>query len=70
MLTSTYSGAYAYHTLNPIKNIQDHQPHHNEKLQHELIKALADFRHTKSEELSFVSRAVGRHHLGSSTLGL
>jgi hypothetical protein len=62
LMTSTYSGAYAYHTVNPIKNIQDHQQYYNEMLQYELIKALADFRRTKSEELLFVSKAVSPNH--------
>ncbi len=58
VLTFSYSGAYAYHTVNPIENIQSHQQYQGTILRDELVRALAHFRHTKSEELSFVSRAV------------
>ena len=55
VLTFSYSGAYAYHTVNPIENIKNQQQH-----EAELIEALAHFRHVKSEELSFVSKAVSQ----------
>ncbi|KAI2617141.1 hypothetical protein GGR54DRAFT_641246 [Hypoxylon sp. NC1633] len=58
ILTVSYSGAYAYHTVNPIENIKNHQDYKDDKGRSELIKALAQFRHTKSEELSFVTKAA------------
>lgn len=53
ILTWSYSGAYAYHTVNPIETIRENQ--HDTA---NLIRALAYFRNTKNEELIFVSRAV------------
>ncbi|KAI1370823.1 hypothetical protein F4677DRAFT_437309 [Hypoxylon crocopeplum] len=58
ILTSSYSGAYAYHTVNPIENIRKHQECQGEISRSELIKALVQFHNTKSEELSFVSKAA------------
>lgn len=60
VLTSSYSGAYAYHTFNPIENIKDHQQHEGHMLKCELIKASAHFHHVKSDELSFVTKAVSQ----------
>jgi hypothetical protein len=60
ILTSSYSGAYAYHTVNPIEKIKQHQKYQEEILKDELIEALAYFRHIKSEELKFVSVAVSQ----------
>ncbi|KAI0169921.1 hypothetical protein GGR52DRAFT_487888 [Hypoxylon sp. FL1284] len=58
ILTSSYSGSYAYHTVNPIENIRKHQEVQGDKSRLELVKALARFRNTKDEELSFVSKAA------------
>ena len=58
VLTSSYSGAYAYHTLHPIEKIRSHQQYEGQLLRYDLIDALAHFCHLKSEELSFVSKAV------------
>ena len=55
LLTSTYIGAYRYHTLDPIEKIRDHQ---DGKSRESLVKALADFRRLKHEELAFVAKAV------------
>jgi hypothetical protein len=54
ILTFTYSGAYKYHTLNPIRAIKLHQGDESAT-----IKSLAHFRLTKIEELRFVQGAVG-----------
>lgn len=53
VLTVSYSGAYAYHTVNPIEAIREYQ-HDTQNL----IEALAHFRQIKNEELIFVQRAV------------
>jgi len=63
ILTFSYSGAYKYHTLNPIESIRDHQQYGKGTLEYDLINALAHFRHVKSEELSFVSKAVSPDRL-------
>lgn len=54
----SYSGAYAYHTLNPIEIIEKHQECDDEASRSKLIRALVNFRNIKSEELSFVAKAV------------
>ncbi|KAI2620766.1 hypothetical protein GGS26DRAFT_307639 [Hypomontagnella submonticulosa] len=56
--TMSYSGAYAYHTVNPIEIIKIHQEYDDETSRSKLIKALVNFRNIKSEELSFVSKAA------------
>lgn len=63
LLIANYLGPYRYHTLEPIQKIERHQED-DEIL--ELIKALAEFRHTKDEELSFVAKAVGQDLLNPS----
>ncbi|KAF2469611.1 uncharacterized protein BDR25DRAFT_304343 [Lindgomyces ingoldianus] len=55
LLTASYLGAYRYYTLEPIEKIEHYQ---EEILRGKLIKALADFRHIKDEELSFVAKAA------------
>lgn len=54
----SYSGAYAYHTLNPIEIIEKHQECDDEASRSKLIRALVNFRNIKSEELSFVAKAA------------
>jgi hypothetical protein len=66
ILTFSYAGAYKYHTLKPIENIRDHQNYERVVLKDDLIKALADFRQTKAEEISFVAKAVCKNLLNSS----
>jgi hypothetical protein len=60
VLTFSYSGAYAYHTVDPIENIKDHQQYEDDRLKKKLINALVHFRNLKSEELSFVTKAVSQ----------
>ncbi|KAH8885993.1 hypothetical protein GQ53DRAFT_876283 [Thozetella sp. PMI_491] len=58
LLSFSYSGAYAYHTVNPIDKIKNRQQYYGEIREPELIKALAHFRQNKSDELKFVSAAA------------
>lgn len=60
LLTSTYIGAYRYHTLDPIEKIHEHQ---DGKSKVARIEALADFRRLKEEELAFVAKAVSQIHV-------
>lgn len=58
IFTSSYAGAYKHHTLHPIQNIETHQHYQSDLLKDDLIKALANFRRSKEEELSFAAKAV------------
>ncbi|KAF5676101.1 hypothetical protein FHETE_2228 [Fusarium heterosporum] len=53
ILTCTYSGAYKYHTRNPIDAIRHHQNQEDAT-----IKNLVNFRQAKIEELRFVQGAA------------
>lgn len=54
IITFSYSGAFAHHTLDPITSIVISQ---NDT--RELLNSLVRFRQLKEEELLFVSKAVG-----------
>lgn len=62
LLTSTYIGAYRYHTRDPIERIHVHQDYRDRESRESLVKALADFRRLKHEELAFVAKAVCPNH--------
>ncbi|KAH6645123.1 hypothetical protein BKA67DRAFT_542100 [Truncatella angustata] len=56
VLTFSYSAAFKHHTRNPINHITENQDYWAHK--DAVIKALARFRQTKSEELKFVQGAA------------
>ncbi|KAI9164086.1 hypothetical protein HJFPF1_05722 [Paramyrothecium foliicola] len=56
ILTFSYSGAYNYHTLNPITDIAHIVNGVEDRI--EVIRALSRFRQLKDEELSFVTKAA------------
>ncbi|KAG5664902.1 hypothetical protein KAF25_008636, partial [Fusarium avenaceum] len=53
ILTFTYSGAYKYHTLHPIRAIKSYQGDESA-----IIRSLVHFRLTKIEELRFIQGAA------------
>ncbi|KAH6695326.1 hypothetical protein F5X68DRAFT_227306 [Plectosphaerella plurivora] len=63
IITLSYSGVFAYHTLDPITNIVASQ---NDA--RELVKSLKQFRQLKEEELLFVSKAATLS--GAAVLGV
>lgn len=57
VLTLSYSGPYAYHTVDPIEKIAELN-NAKPRDDNQLIKALAHFRHLKNQELDFVGKAA------------
>ncbi|KAI6340269.1 hypothetical protein MCOR25_011230 [Pyricularia grisea] len=57
VLTISYSGPYAYHTVDPIERVAELN-NATPRDDNQLIKALAHFRYLKNQELEFVGKAV------------
>ncbi|TLD13524.1 uncharacterized protein PgNI_04889 [Pyricularia grisea] len=57
VLTISYSGPYAYHTVDPIERVAELN-NATPRDDNQLIKALAHFRYLKNQELEFVGKAA------------